>query len=103
MTLGEKLRALRRKTKKTLNEKGKILKVSMNTVHRWELNLAVPRKPMLKAMADYYDVPLDWLMSESASASLEHEIEQDLLCMFRSMPDNCKGKVLGYMERVNAK
>jgi len=100
MSLGEKLRNLRLKTKKTLSEQSKILKVSMNSVYRWEHDLAVPRKPMLRTMADYYGVPLDWLLSESASASLVSEIEQSLLGMFRKLPDNSRYKVLGYVERM---
>ena len=100
MSLGEKLRNLRLKTKKTLSEQSKVLRVSMNSVYRWEHDLAVPRKPMLRIMADYYGVPLDWLLSESASASLVSEVEQNLLGMFRKLPDNSRFKVLGYVERM---
>jgi len=100
MSLGEKLRNLRLKTRKTLHEQSLILGVSMNSVYRWEHDLAVPRKPMLKMMADYYAVPLDWLLSESAAASLVSEVEQNLLGMFRKLPDNSRYKVLGYVERM---
>jgi len=100
MSLGEKLRNLRLKTKKTLSEQSKLLKVSMNSVYRWEHDLAMPRKPMLRTMADHYGVPLDWLLSESATASLISEIEQNLLGMFRKLPDNSRYKVLGYVERM---
>ena len=100
MSLGEKLRNLRLKTKKTLTEQSKILKVSMNSVYRWEHDLTVPRMPMLRKMADYYGVPLDWLMMEGTSASLVSEVEQDLLGMFRKLPDNNRYKILGYVERM---
>jgi len=100
MSLGEKLRNLRLKTRKTLNEQSKILGVSMNSVYRWEHDLTIPRKSMLKIMADYYGVPLDWLLSESAAASLVSEVEQSLLGMFRKLPDNSRYKVLGYVERM---
>ena len=100
MSLGEKLRNLRLKTRKTLSEQSKILKVSMNSVYRWEHDLAIPRKPMLRLMADYYGVPLDWLLSESASASLVSEIELNLLGMFRKLSDNNRHKILGYVERM---
>jgi len=102
MSLGEKLKHLRVKKRKTLNEHGKILKVSMNTVHRWENDLTVPRKQALKAMADYHDVPVDWLLSDCASSSLVSEIEQKLLDMFRQLPDNNRHKVLGFVERMYA-
>jgi len=72
----------------------------MNSVYRWEHDLATPRKTMLRIMADHYGVPLDWLLSESASASLVSEVEQNLLGMFRKLPDNSRYKVLGYVERM---
>ena len=100
MSLGEKLRNLRLKSRKTLSEQSKILKVSMNSVYRWEHDLAVPRKPMLRLMADYYGVPLDWLLSESASASLVSEVELNLLGMFRKLSDSNRYKILGYVERM---
>jgi len=100
MSLGEKLRNLRLKSRKTLHEQSRILNVSMNTVYRWEHDLAVPRKPILKVMADLYGVPLDWLLSESAAASLISEVEQNLLSMFRKLPDQSRYKVLGYVERM---
>ena len=100
MSLGEKLRNLRLKTRKTLFEQSRILGVSMNSVYRWEHDLTVPRKSMLKMMADHYGVPLDWLLSENSSASLVSEVEQNLLGMFRKLPDHCRYKVLGYVERM---
>ena len=100
MSLGEKLRNLRLKTKKTLTEQSRILKVSMNSVYRWEHDLTVPRMPMLRKMADYYGVPLDWLVLEGTSASLVSEVEQNLLGMFRKLPDSNRYKILGYVERM---
>ena len=100
MSLGEKLRNLRQKSRKTLHEQSRLLGVSMNSVYRWEHDLAVPRKPMLRKLADHYAVPLDWLLSESASASLVSDVEQKLLCMFRKLSEVNKYKVLGYVERM---
>jgi len=51
-------------------------------------------------MADYYGVPLDWLLQEGTSASLVNEVEQDLLGMFRKLPDTDRYKILGYVERM---
>ena len=102
MSLGDKLRVLRRKSKKTMSEKGRTLSVTMNTVHRWEIDSAVPRKTMLKKMADYYGVPVCWLLSETSSSSLADEAEKNLLKMYRAMPDNCRYKVIGFVERMYA-
>lgn len=100
MSLGEKLKSLRLKTRRTLDEQSKVLKVSMNSVYRWEHDLAVPRRPVLKMMADYFGVPLDWLMADNSTTALTSESEQTLLSMFRKLPDTTRYKVLGYVERV---
>lgn len=100
MSLGEKLKSLRMKTKKTLTEQSRILKVSMNSIYRWEHDLSVPRKPILRKMAEYFGVPLDWLLLDGASASLVSEVEHKLLGMFRKLPDNNRYKVLGYVEHM---
>jgi len=100
MSLGEKLKNLRLKTRKTLCEQSRIINVSMNSVYRWEHDLAVPRRPILKMMADYYGVPLDWLLSDTSASSLINESEQILISMFRKLPDNSRYKILGYVERM---
>ena len=100
MTVGKKLKELRLNAKRTLKDESRIFNVSLNTVYRWEHDLAVPRKSMLKTMADYYSVPVDWLLSESAAASLVSDIEQNLLCMYRKLSENSRYKVLGYVERM---
>ena len=100
MTLGDKLRNLRLKDRKTLKEQSLIFGVSMNSIYRWECNQAVPRKPILVNMADYYLVTYDWLISENTAASLVSDVEMRLLGMFRKLSDPGRYKVLGYVERV---
>ena len=100
MTLGEKLRNLRIKDKKTLHEQSVIFGVSVNSIYRWEHDLATPRKQLLRDMAEYYAVSLDWITSENTSASLISGVEMKLLGMFRKLPDNSRYKVLGYVERI---
>ena len=101
MSLGDKLKSLRLKTRKTLYEQSKLLGVSMNSVYRWEHDLNVPREPVLKVVADLYSVPLEWLLSEESYASLVSEVELNLLGMFRQLPDQSRFKVLGYVERMS--
>lgn len=100
MNLGEKLKSLRVKTSKTLHEQSKLFGVSMNTVYRWEHNLAVPRRAKLKKIADYYQVPIEWLLSDNSSAALVSETEQKLLGMFRKLSDKNQFKTLGYVEHM---
>ncbi|MDR2590051.1 MAG: helix-turn-helix domain-containing protein [Oscillospiraceae bacterium] len=100
MTLGEKLKNLRLKTKMTLSEQGKIFKVSSNSIYRWEHDMAVPRKPVIKIISDFYGVPMEWLLSQTSGSSLINETEQNLLIMFRRLQDTNRYKVLGYVERM---
>jgi len=101
MTLGEKLRHLRLRTKKTLHEQGRILKVSMNSVYRWEHDIAVPRRSMLKKMADHFETPLDWLLSDIAAPSLARDLEDTLLAIFRELPDVLKHKTIKIIETIH--
>jgi transcriptional regulator with XRE-family HTH domain len=100
MTLGEKLRNLRLKDKKTLQEQSMIIGVSMNSIYRWEHDLAIPRRTILKIIAEYYAVSMDWMISENTSASLVSDVEIKLLNMFRKLSDHSRYKVLGYVERI---
>jgi transcriptional regulator with XRE-family HTH domain len=105
VSLGEKLRSLRMKSKNTLKEQGRIFGVSMNTVYRWEQGICVPRHQALEAIAYYYKVPMEWLLINNEADEISAEpagvvsvLEQQLLDMFRKLPDNRKYKVMGYVE-----
>lgn len=110
MNIGEKLKSLRLRMRKTLKEESEVLGVSLNSVYRWEHELASPRKPMLKKIADYYEVPLEWLLQDnewednfdriSTIFPFEFGIEQQLLRFFRKLSDSDQYKVLGYIERI---
>ena len=110
MTIGERLRNLRLKAKKTLREQSENFDVSINSIYRWEHGLAAPREAVLRRMAEYYAVPLEWLLhgsiSDGGAHSLdelslaEHNAEKQLLCMFRKLSENNKFKILGYVERI---
>ena len=110
MNVDEKLRKLRTKMKKTLKEVSSILNVSLNTVYRWEHSLSVPRRSVLKKIADYYDVSFEWLLHGSAGdedikfggGASESEIsaEQKILKMLKKLPEHSKYRILGYVERI---
>jgi transcriptional regulator with XRE-family HTH domain len=110
MNIGERLRELRIKMKKTLQEQSEICGVSANSIYRWEHGLAQPRKSSVRKLAEYYDVPLEWLLRGVFTAEdMEYggetpfaggDTEQQLLKMFRKLSDNNKYKILGYIERI---
>ncbi|MCL1974845.1 MAG: helix-turn-helix domain-containing protein [Firmicutes bacterium] len=110
MSIGEKLRYLRTKTKRTLKEQSEIFGVSLNSVYRWEHDLTAPKKSTLKKIVEHYEVPMEWLLQDGADENgiepgingmrSEDHLEQQLLKMFRKLSENKKYKILGYIERV---
>lgn len=110
MNISERLRKLRLKTKKTLKEVSKILNVSLNTVYRWEHDLSIPRKSALRKIAEYYDVPFEWLIHGSAGVENskyniytlipDSDTEERILKMIKNLPERSKYRILGYIERM---
>jgi len=111
MSVGERLRNLRLNTKKTLQEQSEILSVSLNSVYRWEHDLTLPRKPVLRKIAAHYDVPYEWLTNgnsieeyngkcDGCILNPDRNTEQKILKMLRKLSDNNKYKILGYIERM---
>ena len=108
MTIGEKLRDLRQNMKKTLKEQSATFGVTINSIYRWEHNQAIPRTSVLKKMADYYGVPLEWLVHEDAEETrfdstvvqYDDTNEKKLLQMYKKLSTVNKYKILGYVERI---
>ena len=110
MSIGERLKKLRVNAKKTLKEESELFNVSLNSIYRWEHNLCVPRKLILKRVADYYDVPFEWLLhggigGDSADCdgcilNAERNAEQKILKMLKKLSESSKYKILGYIERM---
>jgi transcriptional regulator with XRE-family HTH domain len=69
MSIGEKLKNLRLNVKKTLKEQSELFNVSINSVYRWEHDLTVPRKSVLRKISEFYDVPLEWFLGTVKSCS----------------------------------
>jgi len=109
MSIGEKLRFLRRKAKRTLEEQAELLDVSINSVYRWEHELTTPKKAMMHRIAEMHNVPYNWFLQESdyisagligSEAFADKEADQQLLAVFNKLSDVDKYKVLGYIERI---
>lgn len=58
---GERLRILRQSKHLTVEQLGKEFNVSKQTVSRWELGDRLPPLDVATALADYFDVSLDYL------------------------------------------
>ena len=113
MSVGKKLRNLRVENKKTLKEQSEIFGVSLNSVYRWEHDLTMPKKTVLKKVAEYYNVPFEWLRRESdweyngeqisefaKNESIDECSEEQLLSKFRKLSIANRYKILGYIERL---
>ena len=111
MDIGEKLRKMRVDMKKTLKEQGETFGVSLNSIYRWEHGFNVPKKAMLKRLADYYGVSVRWLLGEEDDAEYGPgcadiapcqvgDAECQLLRMYNKLSDFNKYKILGYIERT---
>ena len=102
MTMGEKLRKLRKSTKKTLQQQSEVFSVSINTVYRWEHDMVLPRKETLAKIAKYYNLPVIWLMYDDSEQPdfPEGSTERQFVRLFQKLNKQDRYKVIGYMERM---
>ena len=104
MSLGEKLRSLRRKEKRTMRSQSELCGVKPNTIFRWEHDRAIPRTAELKKIAELHSVPLAWLTQDCAA--IDHVecsyIDLQFFSLFDKLTDSQKYMILGYIERVYA-
>ena len=111
MSVGKKLRYLRIKSGKTLKSQSQIFGVSLNTVYRWEHDLAEPRRAALGKIAGYYNVSLSWFLSDSLDEDIplyiddapgdKDSIENKLSGLVGKLSKNHKYQLLGYGERIH--
>ena len=108
MTIGEVLKNIRLRHKRTLKEQSQILGVSINTVYRWEHNIALPRKTALKKLATSFGMSADqliqksWIEDVNFSDGMNYEndvTEQQMLKLFRKLSSPEKCRVMGFLER----
>ena len=106
MSIGKRIRNKRQNMNMTLKELSAEMGVSLNSVYRWEHELAVPRRDALKKMAEIFQVPLKWLLygvtleEGNAPAYPDEKFEQNLLRICRKLSESNKYKILGYAERI---
>lgn len=64
MTTGEKLAILRKKQNLTQEQLSEILKVSRQSVSRWEMDVAFPETEKLIKLSKLFDCSIDYLLNE---------------------------------------
>ncbi len=68
LTIGEQLKALRKEKQITQEVLADILGVSYQSVSRWELGICYPDMELLPAIANYFGVSIDKLLSNDADS-----------------------------------
>lgn len=84
MTTGEKIAMLRKKKDLTQEQLAEILKVSRQSVSRWEMDVAFPETEKLIKLSKLLDCSIDFLLSEEnvegQKAQSEYSVKE--LCRF---------------------
>lgn len=65
MTLGNKLRQLRQERGLTTREVSKLFNVGKSTISNYETDYRKPDADMLKRLADFYEVTVDYLLGRT--------------------------------------
>ena len=95
-----RLRELRKERSKTTREMADILNVTKSTYNHWETDRSEPNITMLKALADFFCVSIDYLVGaderrypNSPAAELSED-EKELLSIYKDLSDNGKNILL---------
>lgn len=65
MTLGGRIKQLRKKAGLTQSELGKYLKVGKSTISQYETNTNMPDSDMILKIANFFDVSTDYLLGRT--------------------------------------
>jgi len=84
MTTGEKIAMLRKKKDLTQEQLAEVLKVSRQSVSRWEMDVAFPETEKLIKLAKLLDCSIDFLLSEENVERQKEQSEYSMreLCRF---------------------
>lgn len=75
--LGEKLRTLRKKRNLTQEDLGNIFGLSASTIGMYEQNRRIPDLYTLEKIADFFNVPVDYLVKSNWKFPKCFDIEQN--------------------------
>lgn len=94
MELGPRIKELRESAGLNQVELAKILRISNTTLSQYESGARVPGDEIKKAIADYFDVSLDYLYGRTEQKEIPTPVSEDglnekdvrLVTWFRSLP-----------------
>lgn len=85
--LGDKLKELRTSHHYTQEEVAKRLKISKSTVGMYEQNRRSPDLEVLSAMADIYNVSLDYLLDRCGKSCVSKELNNDTIITWNKVQE----------------
>lgn len=89
MTVGEKIKQLRKDNKITQTELGKVLNVEKSTISMYENNNTQPPIQTLSAIAKYFNVSTDYLLGNETPTLTEKD-EKDIAKSMERLKDQLK-------------
>ena len=72
-TFGQKIKNLRINNNLTGEQLGKVLGVTKTGISYWENNRSIPGGEMILKIANYFDVSVDYLLSEASKKTIDSE------------------------------
>lgn len=76
--------------------------VKLNTVFRWEHDIARPKETELKKIAELHGVPVAWLTQDCdiKNCTEDDRVNKQLFSMFDKLSYGQKHNILGHIERI---
>lgn len=74
MSVGSRIKKLRTENKITQDTLAKILNIGKSTISQYENNVNKPDIDMLKKIAEYFGVSLDWLMCRTDTRNVTEKL-----------------------------
>jgi transcriptional regulator with XRE-family HTH domain len=103
MTIGDKIKELRRKRNMSQTDLGNLAGVHYSHIGKYENNQQVPSTETLKKIANVFEVPIDYLLDDDSTNSIKVSFQdEDLLRDFKAieqMPEDDKRTI---KELINA-
>lgn len=88
MTTGKRLKQLREERRMTQEELAKALDISKSTVSMYENDTRMPKPENMEAIADFFNVSIDFLYGKSDHTTLLlTEEEREVIMAYRAHPE----------------
>ena len=74
------------------------LGLSSNALSEWKKGKAKPSSDAIIKIAEYFNVSADYLLTGKISYNELNKQEQEILCLYRKLPESGKERILGYID-----